>query len=574
MKSGIVAITFCAVISIVNLTNAQRPMRIVAEFEPCFGSLISWPLGIPQALVVDLAKDDTLYVAVGSTSDQSSAKSQFTAWGVNMNHCVFIQAPTNTHWSRDWGPHCTFDSSGVGGILDPVFNGYPHVSGCTSAAQSDEPIVWESRTVSGEPLFGSFTDDDKVNGKLAGALGWPLRSMPCYFTGGNNMVDGMTIAISTQLMVDENVSNSIDAATFKNYAKKYCGITNYLLVDKPEPQGIQHIDCFAKYLDEETILIKEVASSNPDYRCTERLADQIKALKSCYGRPYKIVRILCGAYSGSSVAAYTNSIIVNKKVYVPLFGISTDQSALETFRKAMPGYTVTGYTHNGQWYYYDALHCRTMGIFDRYMLRIVHRSLDSVINAPSDIPVGATIDDRSEKGLIMDKCLVYWRKKGSTTWESVPFAKAAGLDSMIASIPNQASGTGMEYYLQAADSSGRTGTLPRSAPSWVFSFKVQQGSSVASRKIPLNHETMTRVTVCTPACSPIAFSVPRNTRISLHITDISGRVARNLVRDAIPGAAVYWDGTIASGQDCPNGLYLLVVHCNDFSVAKSMIVSR
>ena len=550
-------------------------MRIVAEFEPCFGSLISWPLGIPQALVVDLAKDDTLYVAVGSTSDQNSAKSQFTSWGVNMNHCVFIQAPTNTHWSRDWGPHCTFDSNGVGGILDPVFNGYPHVSGCSNAAQSNEPIVWESRTVSDEPRFGTFTDDDKVNAKLASALGWPLRAMPCYFTGGNNMVDGMNIAISTQLMVDENVSNSIDATTFKNYAKKYCGITNYILVDKPEPNGIQHIDCFAKYLDEETILVKEVASSNSDYRCTERLADQIKALKSCYGRPYKIVRILCGSYSGSSVAAYTNSIIVNKKVYVPLFGISTDQSALETFRKAMPGYAVTGYTHNGQWYYYDALHCRVMGIFDRYMLRIAHRSMDSAINAPSDIPVKAEIDDRSEKGLIMDKCLVYWRKKGSTSWEAVPFAKAAGLDSMIAYIPKQPTGAEVEYYLQAADSSGRTVTLPRSAPSWIFSFKVLQGTSIDDQKHRQRNDAMYQIKLFPQRALPIVFSVSRPIRVSLIITDMTGKTVRTLIQEAIPNQAVFWDERDGSGMTCPSGIYLCSVKTGKTTLhAQRIIITR
>jgi len=46
---------------------------------------------------------------------------------------------------------------------------------------------------------------------------------------------------------------------------------------------------------------------------------------------------------------------------------------------------------------------------------------------------------------------------------------------MTASIPAQLSGTNIEYYIKAADFSGRVVTLPRSAPSWVFSF-VTSGS--------------------------------------------------------------------------------------------------
>jgi agmatine deiminase len=560
MHKYLLPISFIAIFSLSLAVNAQRPVRLAAEFDPCLGTLISWPLGIPQALVVDLAKDDTLYVVVGSTSDQTSAKSQFTSWDMNLNHVVFIQAKTDTHWSRDWGPDLTFDSLGAGGILDFTFNGYPHVPGCGSTGPGS--------------TFGGFTNDDKVNSIVASALGWPLRSIPCYFTGGNNMVDGISTAISSHLMLDENSSHSFDSATFRNYTKKYCGITNYYFVDNPERNGIQHIDCFAKFLDEETILVKQVASSNPDYSCAEHLADQIKALKSCYGRPYKIIRIPAGEYSGSEVAAYTNSLIINKKVYVPLFGISTDQTALATFRNAMPGYTVTGYTHNGQWYYYDALHCRAMGIFDRYMLRITNSSLDSAISAPSDIAIRVAVDVRSGRGLIEDKCLLNWRVKGASSWQSAQLTKITGLDSMAASIPRQPSNTSIEYYLQAADSSGRTATLPRSAPSWVFSFKVLQGVSIADKGWIDQSKMTMQLHLGLAHYSRIAFVIPRNDRISLFITDLSGRTIISLVVDAIPEERITWDGNNGLMRSCPKGMYLAILKTNTSVQVKKILLTR
>jgi len=80
------------------------------------------------------------------------------------------------------------------------------------------------------------------------------------------------------------------------------------------------------------------------------------------------------------------------------------------------------------------------------------------------------VDSRSGQGLIPDSCLLYWRIKGTSTWQSVQLINTSGVDSMTASIPSQLSGTSIEYYLKAADLSGRVVTLPRSAPDWVFSF--------------------------------------------------------------------------------------------------------
>ena len=460
MKKLFFVLSLVFTISILSSTvNAQYQVRMAAEFDPCTGTLITWPLGIPKELVIDLAKEDILYIAVGSTAEQTSATSQFTTWGVNLNNCVFVQAPHNTHWSRDWGPNCTFDSAGEAGILDFIFKGYLHVPGCGSSGSAS--------------YFGSYTKDDAANSIMASTLGLPLRFMPSYFVGGNNMVDGLGTAISSHQIIKENEKNAIDSSTFRAYAETYCGINNYYFVDNPEHNGIQHIDCFAKFLDEETILIKEVNPTNPDYDCVEHLADQIKAMNSIYGRPYRIVRILAGEYSGNLTAAYTNALILNKKVYVPLFGISTDSTALQTYRDAMPGYTVTGYTSSGasKWYYYDALHCRTMGIFDKDMLRIVHRPMDSIVSVASNlITISAAIDARSGEALMQDSCLLYWRIKGASTWQSVQLTNTSVPDSVSASIPSQLPGTTIEYYLKAADLSGRVVTLPRSAPSWVFSF--------------------------------------------------------------------------------------------------------
>lgn len=441
------------------------PARMCAEWEPAFGTLIRWPLGIPSALVVELARDDSLYVLVETTSQENSARATFGGWGVNLSHCRFIYANTYSHWTRDWGPHSVFDGAGQWGIVDPVFTGYPWVSGCNDAAGGAVGLIPDTDR---QGMRG-FEEDDAVNASLAQAYGCALYGLPAFLTGGNVMTDGHGTAFSTQQMLDENAIWWTEAQ-FRALAADYLGVATYHFVANPDIHGLQHIDCWAKLLDEETILVKQLPSWHPEHACIEAVVDELAGMTTCYGRPYRIVRVMCGAYSGNATAAYTNSLILNRKVLVPLFNIASDAQALDTYRAAMPGYEVIGFAWNS-WYYYDALHCRTMGIFDRHMLRIWHRRLGEEIFEAPHYPLTAMIDDRSEQGLIADSLKVYWRcDEGVWSWS--PLVSVAGTDSFVASIPGQPVGTTVDYFIVAADASGRVERLPRPAPAGFYRFTV------------------------------------------------------------------------------------------------------
>ena len=148
--------------------------RACAEWEPAFGTLIRWPLDIPASLVVELARDDSLYVLVNNSTVEGFARSAFESWSVNLDHVHFIHTTTNSEWTRDWGPHSIFDGTGEWGIVDPIFDGYP----------------WVPAERASEPQSRSWSDDDLINIDVAAELGAPLFQMPAYATGGNLMVDG------------------------------------------------------------------------------------------------------------------------------------------------------------------------------------------------------------------------------------------------------------------------------------------------------------------------------------------------------------------------------------------------
>jgi len=529
--------------------DPAAPVRMCAEWEPAFGTLIRWPLGIPSSLVIELASDDILYVLVETAGEESSASSTFSSWGIDLGQVEFIRANTYSHWTRDWGPHCVFDGDGLYGITDPIFDGYPWVGGCyMEGDRGDVPDSDRAGHARG------WEEDDAVNGVLATDLGCALHALPAYCTGGNIMADGHGIAFSTRRMVNENAPLMSEAA-FRQEAEAYLGISDYHFLDDPETNGIQHIDCYAKILDEETIMVKEVYSGHPEYDCIERLVDQLSVLTNCYGRPYNIVRVYCGTYQGNRVAAYTNSLILNKKVLVPLFDISTDDAALQAYADAMPGYEVLGF-HYGDWYYYDALHCRTMGIFDSHMLLIWHRRLEAEIPQQPYYDITAMIDDRSEAGLVPEDLLLYWQVSGAPTW-STELLTPAGIDSFAASIPWQPVGTTIAYYIAAADASGRSETLPRTAPLGYYEFTVGDNpGSVQDVRTGLRLDLAP--TVGTHAFD-LRLHLDSPAPLAIDVFTLGGRHIQRLFDGVLAagGHRTRWDGRDEAGDFVPGGLYLI-----------------
>lgn len=440
-------------------------IRVIAEWEPAVGTLVSWPLGIPQQLVVELARDDLLFVLVRNHTHEEAARATFTSWGIDETRVHYIVSTVQTHWPRDWGPHQIFDDSGTWSVVDQIFEGYPWVSNeCL-------PIT--------SP--GGYSGDNQVNSAIATYFNAPLVDFPAYLTGGNFLVDGHNRAFSTCAMVGENQQLWTESE-FMELTLSYLGISRYAIVDNTEDYGIQHIDCWMKPLNEETLLVKRAPPGHEEYERLEANVAYLQTLTTCYDRPYKIIRIDCPAYDGYNIAAYTNSLILNTKILVPQFNIAADSQALDTFRQAMPGYEIIGFPWES-WYYYDALHCRTRAVFDRFMLRMTHKPLDESMPFQNYYEIIALIDDRSEAGLDMGQLRVFWRTRGEGEWQSIPLQATALTDHYAARLYAIPPGETVEYYIAAADHSSRSETLPRTAPEGFYSFTVDGGSPVPALNI-------------------------------------------------------------------------------------------
>jgi len=410
-------------IGINHIATAPPPsgnIRCPAEWEPSEGVVIRYPLGISYDIVRELAEDLIVYCLV-SSSYQSSAYNNFSNNGVNMSHVQFITAYTDSYWTRDYGPWFIFDGNGDFGIVDPIYN-------------RPRP------------------NDDAAPGVIGSAWGVPVYGLDIETPGGNHMSNGLGTSISTDLVYTENPG--LSHHEIDSMITAFLG-NDYVVVDDALGEYIEHIDCWAKFISPQKIMVLELPASNPQSDNLDDAANYFASLIGPWGRPYEVVRI----YSPGGDQAYTNSVILNKKVFVPISGSTYyDNQALETYETAMPGYEVLGFT--GSWYNTDALHCRTMGVPDPEMLFIDHIPLFVSGSDSTDYEVSAKIVDHSETGLISDSLKIYYSTDGGIRFSSTMMSGTAVPDSFVGYIPEQDYGTDIYYYLKAADNSGRVETHP------------------------------------------------------------------------------------------------------------------
>ena len=241
----------------------------------------------------------------------------------------------------------------------------------------------------------------------------------------------------------------------------YLNLDTYHIFENPNFLSIQHIDCMAKLVDSETIIIKQVSQLSPEYNCIENFAESFYELNTFYDRPFEIHRIFCPAISGAwwevnPVAAYTNSLILNDKVLVPQYGIVQDESALQTFRDAMPGYEVIGFnaSNTDPWYGEDALHCRTMGIFDPEMIHISHKSVRE--NEISQNPLTITSEIIDYGNINIESVEVFWKYESNDG----PFSSFSLVnindDIYSGQFPFLEVNSGIEYYIHAVNSNQKS----------------------------------------------------------------------------------------------------------------------
>ena len=427
-------------------------VRFPGEYEPMQAVMIVYPLGIPVELVREMAEDCKVITVVESYY-QANAQSDFTKADVNMDNVEFLNATTDSYWIRDFGPWYIFDGK-MPAIVDNKYN-------------RPRP------------------NDDVLPGEFAKYWDIPMYGMNVVHTGGNMMQDGFGVGVSDDIVVTESLAQGITEEQVYERMKSYLGIDPYQVTIDPQGDYIAHVDCWGKFLAPDKLMLARVPESNPRYDYYEEVADYFASVNCSWGYPYKIYRV--DIPGENIISPYTNSLILNNKVLVPMGSDAAyNADALALYREAMPGYEVIGIENKSYWNGWlntDALHCRTRGVMDFNMLYVDHRNvLFGEQEWQDSMAVVSKVIAYSGAELKQDSLLVYYSIDDGE-YQAAKMTATANTDEYVAYIKDYKPGSKVNYYVFAADESGRNRQQPVFGEMDPHNFVMEGEDNIAENNI-------------------------------------------------------------------------------------------
>ncbi len=449
------------------------PVRAMAEWEEVESIVISWNTTDPQYklilanIVAAAQKECKVIVCAPNQATVQDIVEVLETQNITLDKNIEIKiVPNNSIWVRDYGPNSVY-ANGVDSLLliDWIYN-----------------RPWRP-------------DDNNFSfplGKSLNASVYATSEMPedLVHTGGNFMSDGLGTAFSSTLILEENKVNNLYNVSPKSeqdvngIMKRYMGIDRYIKMKTLPYDGIHHIDMHMKLLNEETLLVGQYPSGKSDGPQIEaNIQYVLENYKSVYGTPFKVIRVPMPSLSGkyppynnkSLYPTYANALIVNKTVIMPSYNLSTDQAAVDTFKRYMPGYNIVPVYCRDIVEAGGAVHCITKEIGVSDPLQIVHQPLRCQAKQQEGYAINALINHKS--GIANAK--IWYTTDLGQPWQSVNMTGLGGhnLYNYQAIIPKQAEGSQIFYYIESEAFNGKKMTRPITAPKGYWSFCVEQSVS-------------------------------------------------------------------------------------------------
>ena len=311
----------------------EGEFRLPSEYDKADGVIFSWE-SYYSSLLLELIKAvseyDTSFVVVANSTEQSSVENNLEQIGTDLSKVKFIIRNLNSVWMRDYGPWWGLDESGERFILDFIYN---------------RP----------RPL------DDAFPQNLANLWELPYYQPDLVHAGGNFFVDGKGMGFMTSLVLEENYSFS--ESEIREIFQDYAGLDTVVILTPMQYDGTGHIDMFCKLLNDTTIILGEYeypsAGAGQNYTILNQNAQQLHGLVNAEGKPVSVERIIMPPYSSGTSYTYTNSLIVNDLVLVPLYGFTTDNEALQLYEDLMPDHIIQGFDCSQIISANGAIHCIT-----------------------------------------------------------------------------------------------------------------------------------------------------------------------------------------------------------------------
>jgi len=418
-------------------TKPEDVMPAPGEFEPVQAIAYAWSqfTSTLTELVKETVETARAVVIVESSWGERSARRKLEAAGVDMGRVDFVHTDFDAVWIRDYGPNFVNTLDGDREIVDLVYN-------------RPRP------------------NDDKVPWALGPALDVPVHKADLILPGGNIIFDGVGGVILSDMVFDEYHGSDPDLTLeeLKQYMADYLGVHQVIVLEQMKQDGTGHADMFCKLLNENTVIVGEYATPGDgaanNYEILNRNAELLANSVNGAGEPFRVFRIPMPPYRSGISYTHTNSILVNGKAIVPVYGQDTDEAALEVYRTLLPGYEVVGVDSNGPIGSNGSLHCISHELnADPFELEVA-----APAQAVAGEPIALEVTARAHRPVVPGSVQVFWRLAGEGEFHAVVATAADEVAGRyLVELPAQVAGAALEYYARAEDNRGMYETSPEDA---------------------------------------------------------------------------------------------------------------
>ncbi|NOY16626.1 MAG: agmatine deiminase family protein [Gammaproteobacteria bacterium] len=338
----------------------QFKPHLPAEWEHHSGVLISWPtkstdwydnLVDAEATYVELIKLITLnnhvYICCYDSDTRQHVQQCCRAVGIPSERFELFTIPYDDTWTRDYGPISLVRRNETV-WLNFRFNAW----GSKYPYQQDNLLT---------PLL-----HQQFSQKII------LESINFVLEGGSIECDGDNTVLTTSVCLLDSARNSnLSKKQIEDRLKSSLGVQRILWLDHGHIEGDDtdtHIDTLARFCSPDTITYVQCRDPiDPHFESLSNMAEQLKSFTQTNGQPYNLIPLPlptpCFNKQGQRLpATYTNFLILNGSVLVPIYGVETDTLALAQLQKCFPKHGVIPVQCRSLLEQFGSLHCITMQI--------------------------------------------------------------------------------------------------------------------------------------------------------------------------------------------------------------------
>ena len=334
-------------------------IRFPAEWEPQSAVVIAWPHASGDFTNLSAVEDSYHFIATTiirfqpliilcKNGEHQQHIQSLLPSNANLH---FIQTDYNDIWVRDtvflsveWD-HPKFSVQ----LLNFRFNGW----GNKYNHEADNNI---NLNLFAHPIF----------------KGHPTATLSLVFEGGSIESDGQgTLMTTRNCLLNPNRNPELSEQAIASQLLNYLGAKRILWVDQDNLAGDDtdaHIDTLARFCDANTIAYSACDNSeDPHYQSLKNMEAQLKAFRTADGQPYRLVALplpqaIFDEHGEPLPANYSNFLIINGAVMVPVYDDPMDAVTLERLASCYPNHEIIATPCRPLVHQYGSLHCASMQI--------------------------------------------------------------------------------------------------------------------------------------------------------------------------------------------------------------------